>query len=59
MKVNICIVSPELVNKKRENEIKKIHNYLLKNKTYPNAVCTKNPKYGKNFIIYHLSPNLK
>ena len=53
MKVNICIVSPELVNKKRENEIKKIHNYLLKNKTYPNAVCTKKPQVWKK--LYHLS----
>ena len=60
MKVNICIVSPELVNKKRENEIKKIHNYLLKNKKLIQMLfAQKNPKYGKNFIIYHLSPNLK
>ena len=53
MKVNMCIVSPELVNKTRENEIKKIHDYLLKNKTYPNAVCTKKPYLWKK--LYNLS----
>ena len=44
-KVKICIVSPELVKKKRLNEIKKICLYLKKNNFLIDAVCTKKPKY--------------
>ena len=42
-KVRICIVSPELVKKKRANEIKKIIFYLKGNNFKVDAVCTKRP----------------
>ncbi len=49
-KVKICLVSPELVKKRRINEIKRIILYLKKNKFKIDAVCTKKPdlwiKYG-------------
>lgn len=48
-KVKICLVSPELVNKKRINEIKLILKYLRKNKYSIDAVCTKNPKHWIKF----------
>jgi len=41
--VKICIVSPELVNKKRRKEIKKLYFYLKKKNILPDAVCTKAP----------------
>lgn len=42
-KVNICLVSPELINIKRKNEIKLIFKKLLNKKIMPDAVCTKYP----------------
>jgi hypothetical protein len=42
-KVNICLVSPELINIKRKNEIKLIFKKLLNKKMMPDAVCTKYP----------------
>ena len=44
-KVKICIVSPELVKKRRVNEIKKLCLYLKKNQLMIDAVCTKKPQY--------------
>lgn len=49
-KVKICLVSPELVDKKRINEIPKLISYLKKNKFNIDAICTKNPKLWKNLI---------
>ena len=49
-KVKICMVSPELIKKKRQNEIKKIINNLKKNKLYLDAVCTKNPKLWRTLL---------
>ena len=49
-KVKICMVSPELIKKKRQNEIKKIINYLKKNKFNLDAVCTKKTKIMESFI---------
>ena len=49
-KVKICMVSPELVKKKRQNEIKKIINYLKKNKFNLDAVCTKKPKLWRALL---------
>ncbi len=46
-KVKICIVSPELVKKSRENEIKKLVKNLKKNKFKLDAVCTKKPNLWK------------
>ena len=43
-KVKICIVSPELVKKKRTKEINKIIKKLKKNNFKIDAVCTKEPK---------------
>jgi len=43
-KVKICIVSPELVNKNRLNEIKKLFLYFKQNNFFIDAVCTKNPE---------------
>lgn len=43
-KVKICIVSPELVKKKRTKEINKIIKRLKKNNFKIDAVCTKKPK---------------
>ena len=43
-KVKICIVSPELVQKKRIEEINKIILKLKKNNFKIDAVCTKKPK---------------
>lgn len=44
-KVKICIVSPELVKKKRIKEINKIILRLKKNNFKIDAVCTKEPKF--------------
>ena len=44
-KVKICIVSPELVQKKRIKEINKIILKLKKNNFKIDAVCTKEPKF--------------
>ena len=49
-KVKICIVSPELIKKKRQNEIKKIINNLKKNKFNLDAVCTKKPKLWRALL---------
>ena len=46
-KVKIRIVSPELVKKSRENEIKKLVKNLKKNKFKLDAVCTKKPNLWK------------
>ena len=43
-KVKICIVSPELINKNRLNEIKKLFLYFKRNNFFIDAVCTKNPE---------------
>ena len=43
-KVKICIISPELVNKNRLNEIKKLFLYFKQNNFFIDAVCTKNPE---------------
>ena len=48
--VKICLVSPELVEKGRESEIKKLVNNLKKNKFNVNAVCTKKPNLWKNLM---------
>ena len=42
--VKICLVSPELVKKSRRVEIKKTYLKLKRNKTFPDAVCTKVPE---------------
>ena len=42
--VKICIVSPELVQKKRSKEINKLILRLSKNKIKIDAVCTKEPE---------------
>ena len=47
--VKICIVSPELVNKSRTKEIKKIVSYFNKNKFKIDAVCTKRPELWMKF----------
>ena len=49
-KVKICMVSPELIKKKRQNEIKKIINNLKKNKFNLDAVCTKKPKLWRALL---------
>jgi hypothetical protein len=41
--VKICLVSPELVNKNRKNEIKLTYKKLSKEKILPEAICTKFP----------------
>jgi len=41
--VKICLVSPELVKKKRLFEIKKIISYFYKDNLFPDAICTKKP----------------
>ena len=48
--VKICLVSPELVEKGRESEIKKLVKNLKKNKFNVNAVCTKKPNLWKNLM---------
>ena len=50
MNVKICIVSPELVNKKRINEIKKIMIFSKKNNIKFDAVCTKKPNIWKKYF---------
>ena len=47
--VRICFVSPELVNKSREKEIKKIISFLKSKKFKIDAVCTKKPNLWSNF----------
>lgn len=49
-KVKICLVSPELVNKKRKNEIEKTYLKLKKNRTLPDAICTKLPELWEKLI---------
>ena len=49
-KVKICMVSPELIKKKRQNDIKKVINYLKKNKFYLDAVCTKKPELWRTLL---------
>ena len=48
--VKICIVSPELVNKRRLSEIKKIMTFSKRNKIKFDAVCTKKPEIWKKYI---------
>ena len=48
-KVKICLVSPELVKKKRIIEVKKLIKFLRINKFKIDAVCTKIPDLWKNF----------
>jgi hypothetical protein len=48
--VKICIVSPELVQKDRYKEIKKIILYLESNNLKIDAICTKIPQYWINYI---------
>ncbi len=43
-KVKICLVSPELVNKKNVNKIELTYRNLANKKILPDAVCTKFPK---------------
>ena len=50
MNVKICMVSPELVKKKRIIEIKKTFIKLKKNKILPHAVCTKKPERWENLL---------
>ena len=50
MNVKICIVSPELVNKKRLSEIKKITTFSKKNNIKFDAVCTKRPNIWKKYL---------
>ena len=50
MNVKICIVSPELVNKKRLSEIKKITTFSKKNNIKFDAVCTKSPNIRKKYL---------
>ena len=47
---SICMVSPELIKKKRQNDIKKVINYLKKNKFYLDAVCTKKPELWRTLL---------
>jgi len=49
-RVKICMVSPELVEKGRESEIKKLVKKLKKNKFNVDAVCTKKPNLWKYYI---------
>ena len=42
-KVNICIVSPELINLKDVKKIKHLAKHLKKRKILIDAVCTKKP----------------
>ena len=49
-RVKICMVSPELVEKCRESEIKKLVKKLKKNKFNVDAVCTKKPNLWKYYI---------
>ena len=44
------MVSPELIKKKRQNDIKKVINYLKKNKFYLDAVCTKKPELWRTLL---------
>ena len=44
MKINICIVSPELVRKTSQQNIKKLRNFIERKKIYIDAVCTKEPE---------------
>ena len=46
--VKICIVSPELVKKKRVKEISKIIKYFQSNNLKIDAVCTKRPNLWLN-----------
>jgi hypothetical protein len=48
--VKICLVSPELVKKSRRVEIKKTYLKLKKNKTLPDAVCTKAPEIWEKIL---------
>ena len=48
-KIKICLVSPELINKKRIIEVKKLIKFLRINKFKIDAVCTKIPHLWKNF----------
>ena len=49
-RIKICMVSPELVEKGRESEIKKLVKNLKKNKFNVDAVCTKKPNLWKYLI---------
>ena len=49
-KVKICMVSPELIKKKRQSEIKRLINNLKKNKFDLDAVCTKKPKLWRTLL---------
>ena len=44
MKINICIVSPELVRETSQQNIKKLRNFIKRKKIYIDAVCTKEPE---------------
>ena len=43
-KINICVVSPELVKKNSLQSIKKLKNLIQKKKIHIDAVCTKKPE---------------
>ena len=47
-KVNICLVSPELVNIKNKKKINLIFKKLLRKKILPDAICTKFPTIWEN-----------
>lgn len=51
-KIKICLVSPELVKKKRKKELSRTFFNLKKNKILPHAVCTKYPLNWEKIIKY-------
>lgn len=51
-KIKICLVSPELVKKKRKKELSRTYFNLKKNKILPHAVCTKYPLNWEKIIKY-------
>ncbi len=48
--VKICLVSPELINKRRLKEIKKIILFSKNNRIQFDAICTKKPEIWKKYL---------
>lgn len=49
-RVKVCLVSPELVDRKRISEITKLLNNLKNRKTLPDAICTKVPEIWEKIL---------
>ena len=45
--ISVCLVSPELQGRTEESEISKLRRVFDEKSIYPQAVCTKEPKYWK------------